>query len=244
MTWHVTYETIVPYVVKIETPSGFGTGFFFARSSDNNFVAISTALHVIDAAHDWRLPIKITHYYSGNQVFLNFADRAVLTDHARDSAAILITSGLIDFPPNPLPILQPDKVMKVGTPVGWVGYPALAPNKLYFFQGGVSALIEEDDSYLIDGVAINGVSGGPVFSELEDNTPLLIGIVSAYFANRQRGEALPGLLKAHLAMHLHKTIEDIRSIDDARRAEELARQEQQLSPPTTACPEPESVGQL
>jgi hypothetical protein len=47
--------------------------------------------------------------------------------------------------------------------------------------------------YLIDGVAINGVGGGPVFAALKNDQPQLLGTISAYMPNRMRGDALPGL---------------------------------------------------
>ena len=44
-----------------------------------------------------------------------------------------------------------------------IGFPTIEPYKLCFFSGSISAGRDDDSAYLIDGVAINGVSGGPVF---------------------------------------------------------------------------------
>jgi len=227
MAWHRLYEKIKPYIVRIETPSGFGTGFLFAFNESKSIAAIATALHVIEDVNDWRQPIRITQHGTGKQVFLEYTDRAVRLDYKRDSAAIALAAAALDFPDKALPLLPADKVKKVGVQIGWVGFPVLSPNSLCFFQGGVSAYLQDDDCYLIDGVAIHGVSGGPVFAEMNDASPQIVGIVSTYLANRQRGDTLPGLLKAYDLTHLHDAIASIKSLDDARKkAEEQARQEQ------------------
>lgn len=229
MTWHKTYKSIAKHVFRIETPGGSGTGFLFAFNSDKSLAAVATALHVIDQAHRWRQPIRLIQHDTSAEAFLEYGDRGMLIDYRRDSAAIIITSDLFELPKNLLPILEKDKFKKVGVPLGWVGYPALAPSELCFFQGCISAFVEHDDSYLIDGVAINGVSGGPVFAEIGESEPELVGIISAYLSNRQVSGTLPGLLKAHDVTHLYKTIDAIKSLDDARAKEEAAAQEREPS---------------
>ncbi len=59
--------------------------------------------------------------------------------------------------------------------------------------GNVSAWLQDESAYLVDGVAINGVSGGPAFVYEEDTPALLVGVVTAYIPNRATGEALPGV---------------------------------------------------
>jgi hypothetical protein len=78
-----------------------------------------------------------------------------------------------------------------GAEVGWLGFPGLVYPELCFFRGVVSGYSERPPIYLIDGVAINGVSGGPAF----DRTGLLAGFVSAYVPNQVSGDlTLPGLM--------------------------------------------------
>jgi hypothetical protein len=100
-----------------------------------------------------------------------------------------------------------------------------------------------DDSYLIDGVAINGVSGGPVFAEILPNTPEIVGTISAYMPNRQRGDALPGMLQAHDVTAFQETIGRLRSLDAARKekeAEEQRRRQQESAGeiPPSGSPDP------
>ena len=56
----------------------------------------------------------------------------------------------------------------------------------------ISAACAGSGDYLVDGVVINGVSGGPAFV-LRGNEPHLIGLVSAYFPNEATGKPSPGL---------------------------------------------------
>jgi hypothetical protein len=79
----------------------------------------------------------------------------------------------------------------------------------------VSARQEFRKAYLIDGVAINGVSGGPVLYMTETEGVQIVGTVSQYRANRATGEALPGLLIAQDVSHFHDVLNHVRSIDEA-----------------------------
>jgi hypothetical protein len=78
-----------------------------------------------------------------------------------------------------------------GCPIGWLGYPGIALPELCFFHGVVSGYREKPSVYLVDGVAINGVSGGPAF----DPQGLVVGFVTSYMPNRVRADTtLPGLM--------------------------------------------------
>ncbi len=101
--------------------------------------------------------------------------------------------------------------------MGWLGFPAVAPYDLCFFSGKISARQEYRKAYLIDGVAINGVSGGPVIHGNAVDGIQIVGTVSAYQANRATGETLPGLLIAQDVSHFHDVASRIQSIDEANK---------------------------
>lgn len=103
----------------------------------------------------------------------------------------------------------------IGFDIGWLGFPAIEPDTLCFFAGTVSARQTNRKAYLIDGVAINGVSGGPVFHSPTPDEVQIIGCVSAYHANRATGETLPGLLRAQDVSHFHGVARFIQTIDEA-----------------------------
>jgi hypothetical protein len=88
---------------------------------------------------------------------------------------------------------------------------------LCFFSGIISARQDFRKAYLIDGVAINGVSGGPVIYSTETEGIQFVGTVNAYKANRVTGEALPGLLIAQDVSHFHGVLNFVRSIDEANK---------------------------
>lgn len=163
MTWHQAYDKITPHLIQIKTEEGFGTGFLFAYNQDHSVAAIATAAHVIEHTHKWRKPLKLAHYDSREIIFYEYNERVVLINYQNDSATILIKASSLPLPAATLPLMDSTKYKKIGVEVGWVGFPALAPNELCFFAGKISSFLQDEDCYLIDGVAINGVSGGPVF---------------------------------------------------------------------------------
>ena len=124
------------------------------------------------------------------------------------------------LPEDPLTMIDPKQFKKIGVPVAWAGYPSIAYPNLCLFTGTIAAFILSNDSYLIDGVAINGVSGGPVFTSLPNNQLQVLGTISAYRPNRQYGDTLPGLLEAHDVTALQKTVRAIKSVDEAKKNKE------------------------
>ena len=215
--WDVVYENVLPHIVRIETPESTGTGFLFALNESKEIVAFATAAHVVDHADSWKLPIKIRHHVSGNEIFVSDSKRFIEIDTKRDSASIVIPRPGDYIPEDPLPMMDPEQFKKIGVQVAWAGYPSIAYPNLCLFTGTIAAFILENDSYLIDGVAIHGVSGGPVFAHLEDGQPQVLGTISAYKPNRQRGDTLPGLLQAHDVAALQTTVTKIKSVDEERR---------------------------
>ena len=218
MNWDQIVDKITPHIVKIETQSGHGTGFLSLYNEDQTFCGVATALHVVSYADKWQQPIRILHYSSGETVFLEENDRVIYTDWETDSAVILFKKNDIPFlPEDPINLLPSDSTISIGFEVGWLGFPSVAPYDLCFFSGNISAKQEYRKAYLIDGVAINGVSGGPVIHATEADGIQIVGTVSAYHANRVTGETLPGLLIAQDVSHFHEVASRIQSIDEANK---------------------------
>jgi len=239
MAWDESIERVTPYIVKIETPRGHGTGFLCLYNEDKSFYGIATALHVVSHADEWQEPIRLRHFPSGTSVFLKEPQRHIFSDTNTDSAVIIAQPGEIRLPDDSLPLLPTDFSLPIGTELGWLGFPALAENTLCFFSGNASARQDWRHAYLIDGVAINGVSGGPVFYSREVVGVQIIGTISAYVSNRATGDTLPGLSIARDVSHFHDTIGTIKSVDEAR--EQKKRQVHEEGPSSTPpAPEPPS----
>lgn len=255
MDWGTAINSVTPHVVRIETPTGYGTGFLAFYNHDGTWCGIATAAHVVSHADEWQHPIRVRHPTATR--FLKSEDRVVMIDQSNDSAIVLFLKGELQLPEFPIALTPVDKPCSIGADIGWLGYPVIEPHTLCFFAGTVSAQQPARKSYLIDGVAINGVSGGPVFHCVTQKDVQIIGCVSAYHANRATGEALPGLLRAQDVSHFHGAAETIRNIDEAiaqkREFEEAQKAEAEAkvkpssgpSGPETLLPwedEPDPVG--
>lgn len=237
--WHQAYELAEHQLVQIRTPSGFGTGFLLYRSTGTNLCAIATAAHVVQDAHYWEQPIRITHFKTNSSVLVRASERAIVLDESGDTAAVLVDcANELRVPPAPIPLLHRDHVLKPGVTIGWVGFPGFFQKQPCFFEGAVSCWAPDAGFYLVDGVAINGVSGSPALW-LCPNHVEVIGVVSAYWANRQHGEALPGLSIVRGVRELHNQIETFRSLDEANRRQTPPQDVQHAVRPSPAeMPDP------
>jgi hypothetical protein len=228
MEWHEGIDALSPYVVRISTPQGSGTGWMVSRSRTTDLVAVATAAHVIDHAHYWEQPIRLHHVASGVTVLLRAADRAIHLDEMRDTAGIVVGIGNLPFPTDPLPLITEGNILRTGVEFGWVGFPALANGSLCFFSGRVSSFIHGPDMYLVDGVAINGVSGGPAFRVAGGID--IIGVVSAYIPNRATGEVLPGVAVVRDVTQFWDLANRFRDFDQAKAQETPPEQTPPPSP--------------
>ncbi len=204
--WTRALDTVRQHALLLETPEGSGTAFFLAPPDKNQVVGIATARHVVERAVRWVQPIRLSSVERGKSVLLMPGQFSFHASTSLDLALLRISysgRGRLqsqlqgEDPPIPLPsafLPHLDQVRLVpGEEIGWCGYPAVAPRTLCFFSGRVSAWLEEELGYLVDGVAINGVSGGPAFVHEESTPAVLVGVVTAYIPNRATGEALPGV---------------------------------------------------
>jgi hypothetical protein len=211
--WHTIFEMVTPHIVLISTPRGSGTGFLLGRSPGGKFVGIATAAHVINDAHMWHEPIRIEHVTSGKVVFLEHSKRGIKVDPNTDSAAIAFESSLLDsLPAQPIALLPKEKILKIGNEVAWLGFPGNGMGKLCFFAGRVSSVLEQQQAYLLDGVIINGVSGGPVIASFYDGSFCLFGVVTAYRPNMNAGATLPGLGVATSTANFYAALEEIHAL--------------------------------
>lgn len=212
MEWSKAVQIVNQHVVKIETPSGHGTGFLAFYNYDKTWCGIATANHVVAYADDWQLPIRIANEASTR--FLTPSDRVIYKSAATDTAVVLFLVDQLQLPESPIALTPMSKPVDIGGDVGWLGYPAIEPNALCFFSGKISAA--GTGLYLIDGVAINGVSGGPVF-HLDGSDLQIMGCVSAYQPNLATGVSLPGLSYARDVSHFHDAATHVQNIDDATK---------------------------
>lgn len=216
IAWRDAVKSIRSHVVKIYTPRGSGTGFLCAYTEDKKLCCIATAAHVIDESHYWEEPIRVQHYDSGKTKLLRPADRIVWLDSNLDTAVILFQKEDLSLPDTALPFIQENKHLPVGEEIGWVGFPAVSSQNLCFFTGRTSCWRDKSRTYLVDGVAINGVSGGPAF-HIGSKGVRVIGSVSAYLPNR--AGTTPGLAMISDVDQFLKVIKEIRDWEEAKKKE-------------------------
>lgn len=240
MDWNQIVERVPPHIVKIETPRGHGTGFLCLYNDDKSLVGIATAYHVVEQADRWQEPMRI-EYGNSEVIFLKESDRIIYPDTANDSAVILFSTEQLVLPSEPIELLPIETRLPIGVEVGWIGYPGIGPQILCFFSGNVSARDESRHTYLIDGVAINGVSGGPVLYSTPTDGVKIVGTISAYMVNRNTGEALPGLSVAQDVSHFHATVSRIRSLDEAKKQRDAEPVPATLTRPLVQPPETPGV---
>ena len=227
--WHDAINQLKPYLFRISTPDGFGTGFLISRRRKAPLCAIATAAHVVDHAHYWEEPLRLYHVASDKTLLLRPNERAVNLNPDLDTASVVFAGLESVLPEDPLSLIEKGYYLKPGVEIGWLGFPAMRSSELCFFSGRVSAYLETDARYLVDGVAINGVSGGPAFS-LQFASAGLMGVVSAYIPNRNTGEVLPGVAVVLDVTEYHDLADRFRSLDEAKAQE---------TPPTDAPAHPQ-----
>jgi len=233
--WHTAINQLRPYMFRISTPDGFGTGFLVSRRRKAPLCAIATAAHVVAHAHYWEEPIRLYHVGSDETILLRSTERAVNLNADLDTASLVFAGLEAVLPEDPLPLMRKGYYLKPGVEIGWLGFPAIRLTELCFFSGRISAYLATDARYLVDGVAINGVSGGPAFN-LGAVSAELMGVVSAYIPNRNTGEVLPGVAVVLDVTEYHDLTERFRSLDEAK-AQETPPTEAPLQPPVPT-PEP------
>lgn len=214
LSWRKAIEVIEPHIVKIDTPRGSGTGFLCVHTENKLLCGIATAAHVVAESDRWQEPIRVQHFISRKEKLLRAPDRYIFLDLKLDTAVIVFANNKIPFPENILTFVPKGKHLKVGNEIGWIGFPSVSPKNLCFFSGRISSWLGDYKTYLVDGVAINGVSGGPTFYIYAKGIKL-IGSVSAYLPNRV--EATPGLSVISSVEHFQKVIKTIKNLDEAKK---------------------------
>jgi Trypsin-like peptidase domain len=196
LSWDKVCDKVEKITYRIYAGDSAGTCFVVSAANyeDDYYTMFATAWHVIEHTIGNDLSLR----------FVSFDRKTIIGDDKGqcgifrlgteifDTALIMVkTKEPIIDQKDLLPMLSYEYMMPRGSEIGVLGFPGLVEPELCFFKGCVSGYLNEPPTYLIDGVAINGVSGGPAF----DNRAHLIGLVSAYIPNRvNQFTTLPGLM--------------------------------------------------
>ena len=198
MSWDKVVDLVTPLVFRVYAGESAGTAFVISVSNQPHEIGhgaiLATASHVLAASIDTAEKVQFVSADKRN-VFNSDVDEIrvqTLGHEAHDTMLIMLKSrNPILNQADLMPMLPFKSMLARGADVGILGFPGLVEPELCFFHGYVSGYILDPPIYLIDGVAINGVSGGPVF----DDRAHIIGLVSAYIPNRiDTQTTLPGLM--------------------------------------------------
>lgn len=195
--WAIAAERVSRVLFRVETDTKGGTSFAILCAEDpsnHGFVTLfATANHVV------------RDYKPGSPLSLNSADGSSTLDAQANTLSVIppssphydiaLISAISDQPILPpghlVPLLSHDFYPPRGAQLGWLGFPSIVWPELCFFQGPLSGYLNAPPAYLVDGVAINGVSGGPAFN----NEGTIFGAVQSYIPNKPTKElTLPGLM--------------------------------------------------
>lgn len=197
LPWDQVIDRVAKCVFSIEAGDSAGSAFLVTLGRNEQagtfHAMLATAWHVLADLKQGEGTLQLKSWgrgrtYSDNSHRMGFMrlgpevfDTGVV--YVEDREPVVEIADL-------LPLFPSDSVLARGSSIGWLGFPAIAEPELCFFKGTISGYLNDPPTYLADGVAINGVSGGPVF----DDRCHLIGLVSAYIPNRVDGNiVLPGL---------------------------------------------------
>jgi hypothetical protein len=243
--WEDAVANISPSIFQITTHGGTGTGFILTQNGrgDNQVYGLATAYHVIGPAYELQLPIKITHKQTGTSIILKHdaSTMAIIPIPDKDLAFIIFSKSLLNVDITPPQIVEPGITKNAGLEIGWCGFPGIVPTELCFFHGFISNPYLW--GYLVDGVIIHGVSGGPAFY-MQGGQPRICGVITQYLPNYATGQSLPGLGFISSVEPYQQTLSQLRSVDDAERAAEEQREvNSSASPSASASPpsEPEET---
>jgi len=211
--WATAASQVSKVLFRVEAGDNGGSAFAVTLGSAGGSppfgLLLATAFHVLDGVSQDDDDIAI--FSADGSVELNNSDSDVflfrLGPAKYDTGLIMVkTSDPVLGEDELLPILQHEFVPAQGGELAWMGFPSIAWPNPCLFKGVVSGKMPDSEAYLIDGVAINGVSGGPAFNR--EGT--IFGLVSAYIPNRVDAlTTLPGLMLMVPTMFIDYWVENV-----------------------------------
>jgi len=195
-SWSELIPKLEPLIYRVRAGDSLGTAFVIAVTGEGDggrHTMLVTAWHVVQ---DVVQTNELLDLVRSDGVLVSALAAGPIAIYPVgppecDTALMLVSTGEPLVSPDVLLPMPLETMLPRGADLGWLGFPGLVYPELCFFRGVVSGYQETPPVYLVDGVAINGVSGGPAF----DRTGLLVGLVSAYVPNQvDHGTTLPGLM--------------------------------------------------
>ncbi len=181
------FETLHKNTVLIDGKTQKGSGIVVRENKLGNILV--TVKHVAEFGEMARL--------KNSSVFLD-----KLTSYDIGPITIFLLGNLHGLHGENLPAISMDEQLKIGEKVYFGGYP-FNKTDVHLHTGRVSS-IGRNGEFSIDGVAVSGMSGGPIAIEREGKFYVVGTIASETF------DPIEGFSKALNAMYLAQSEQDIR----------------------------------
>ncbi len=209
LPWEEISKRAEKVVFLVEMGNTTGTCFAVSISPGKNkkkIYTFATAWHVIEKLTRSNKPMKL-YTSDKSKAYEIMSDRyEIFREGTKD-----LDTGIIEVETEMalvkerdlMPMVDAGEWLPRGSEIAAVGFPGLANEDYCFFRGVVSGYKRRPPSYLVDGVVLNGVSGGPAI----DHRGRIMGLVSAYTPNRvDRYTTLPGLTTLIPISSIHSLI--------------------------------------
>ena len=197
--WVTAVERVSKPVFRLEADPHCGSSVAISCAQSPKLpgyaLMLATANHVVKD----RNPQSILRLTSadGSIVLTSEENRIVVVPPSLpeyDIALVIVRSSRpVIQPTDLLPLLDQQFYPPRGAELGWLGFPIITWPELCFFRGSLSGYVHDPPGYLIDGVSIHGVSGGPAFNMDGD----IFAVVQSCLPNSTKQPlTLPGLMGA------------------------------------------------
>lgn len=120
--WADAVEALMPFMFRIETPSGQGSGFFLTHAA-GGMIGIATALHVDAESFEWNGPIRVRHYKTGIANVFGPDQREIKAFPENDLAFIRLSAKGFSLPQGPLGMVSGNNTVRQGTQIAWLDSP-------------------------------------------------------------------------------------------------------------------------
>ena len=230
--WHEVVELVAPHVVRIWTPQGSGTGFLVlpvkarpcARSPRQLMSSPTPTTGKNPSASNTKPPV-------GPSFCGKWTGPSILKAIRTQPRSYLSVPTWI-CPRRPWSLQTRTRTSRQGSRSVGLATRRCQEQTSASSRVALAPGLMATTPYLVDGVAINGVSGGPAFFS---GAVLSRGRSLAYIPNRNTGEVLPGLAVVRGVSQFHDVADGFRTLDEAKAEE---------TPPTEPPPQVESDGLL
>ncbi len=207
--WWDIAEELARQTFQVQRVNCCGTAFVVSQAIEPNSAhrhyCFATAWHVIDTVlSDDQFVLFRSQDKVAIDVNTEMIQIARLGPPSFDLGLLTLRTvdGLV-LPEQMMPVRGCKTFPSLGEDLGWFGYPGSLGNEPMFCRGTLACFKTNPHSYLINGVAYPGMSGGAVV----DQYGWVVGVVSEWWEDGNLPQ-IPGMLQAAPSVMIRHVLED------------------------------------